>query len=120
MIKTRIMLSVDHLLQDQLFRSILGSNADIELVGETCCVKANNVVDILLALDANEPHLWIHSWDQGPDLEAVLSHIYQRHSNLIILRVAPDELSGFAQVQIDSTATLLRFAKSSRQLLASA
>jgi hypothetical protein len=112
---TRILLSVEARLQAELLDRFLSSVANFEMVGE-----AHSVIEILMLLDLRKPDLWIHSWEQGPALEGVLSHVYSCCPNLAVVRVAPNEMTGFAEVQINSVANLLKFAQATHQLAAQA
>ena len=113
--KTRILLTVEHQLQSQLLSSLLSSLDRVEIVGE-----ANEVIDILRHIERKKPHIWMHSWEQGPALEAVLSHVGFEQSELAVIRMAPDEVTGFFQVQNNSLADLLRLAQSRPGTLVSA
>jgi chemotaxis response regulator CheB len=112
---TRILLSIEHQLQAQLLKRSLESEPGLELIGE-----ANNAVEILMQIEAAKPDLWIHSWEQSPELEGVLSHAYSCQPDLVVVRISPNESSGYAQLQINSLAKLQAFAKSSHRLAAPA
>ncbi|TWU39737.1 helix-turn-helix domain-containing protein [Novipirellula artificiosorum] len=107
--KTRIMLTVGHPLHAQLIKHALATRSDLELAGE-----ATDVIDCMKLISAMHPHVWIHSWDEGPELSAVQSHIYSFHSSLSIIRINPDEPAGYIQLQVNSLPELLNFATQSR------
>lgn len=111
----RILLSVEHRLHAELLDRILSAVPNIELVG-----KANSVIEIMMLIDRTKPDLWIHSWEQDEALDDVLSHIYACHPELAVVRVTPNDMTGFAQVQINSIANLVRFALARQQLAAPA
>ncbi|WP_182871047.1 hypothetical protein [Stieleria mannarensis] len=113
--KTRILLTIDQQLQSQLLHSLLGSMEQVELVGET-----TEVIDILKMIRTERPHVWIHSWEQGERLEGVLSHVYSESSNLAVLRINLNELTGIYQVQINSLADLIQVALTRPQMLVGA
>lgn len=109
--KVRVLLSVRQQLHAQLLRYFFSSNDGFELIGE-----AEAAIDILMMLDVHKPNLWIHSWEPGSAIEGMLSHIYVSHPDLSIVRMSPDELTGFAQHPINSIAELMEFALSSGRL----
>jgi len=106
---TRVLLSVREQLNAQLLRYFFSSNEGFELLGE-----AHDVLDILSMVQSRKPDLWIHSWNQSGDLEGILSHVYTCHPDLAIVRISPDEITGFAQQPIHSVSDLLEFAHCSR------
>ena len=111
----RVLLSVQQHLHSQLLNYFFKSSEGFELIGE-----AEEVIDILMMIDAKKPDLWIHSWNQDSLLEGVLSHVYSCHPDLTVVRISPDEITGFAQRPIHSIAGLIEFAQSSRKLIATA
>jgi hypothetical protein len=109
---TRVLLSVEHQLHAQLLKNALLSRSDIELVGET-----KGIVDSLMLIAAKKPDLWIHSWEERAEPSAAISYAYSIHPNLAVLRVNPDEPTGFLQVQVSSLSQLIDVASRSRPIL---
>lgn len=103
--EVRVLMSVEHLLQSQLIEHALRKAPELKVVGQ-----AHTVVDILHQIRVNQPDIWIHSWDQGTSLQAVLSHIDGLCSDLLVIRIAPDEEGGVAQIRVDSIDHLLDLA----------
>jgi DNA-binding NarL/FixJ family response regulator len=111
--KTRVLLTVEQQLHAQLLKKALASCDELEVVGE-----ATDVIQCMMLIASTKPHVWIHSWDDGPDLTSVLSHIYSFDPSLSVIRISPDESAGFIQMQIHSLPELLKFATQTRLLVA--
>ena len=113
--RTRVLLTVEHQLHSQLLKHTLKSCPEIELVGE-----ASGIIECMTLIAGKKPHLWIHSWDESPELGSVLSHIYSFHPSLSVIRISPNESAGYIQMQINSLSDLLMLATRTRHLVESA
>lgn len=115
MTPTRIVLTIDHQLHAQLLKHAFSSSPTLEVVGE-----ATHVIECMILIADKNPHLWIHSWDEGPELEAVLSHVYASHPYLSVIRISPNEPAGYFQTRLNSLSDLLKFAARTSHLNESA
>ncbi len=97
----RVVLTIEHRLQAQLVKQALASYGGYEVVGES-----TDTVQVMALISQKEPDAWIHSWAEGPELQATLSHLYALHPELTVVRISPDESAGYVQVQIRSLAKL--------------
>ncbi|QEG42522.1 helix-turn-helix domain-containing protein [Roseimaritima ulvae] len=112
---TRVLLTVDQPLHAQLLKHAFATCPDLELVGE-----ATEVIECMQKMVSKKPHLWIHSWDEGPELQAVLSHVYDSQPSLSVIRISLNEPAGYIQMQVRSLADLLKLATQTRLLLGAA
>ena len=112
MTTTRVLLTIEQRLQSELLKRSLESQPDFELVGE-----AHDFVDSLTLMAATQPHVWIHSWESGPELEAMLSHVHAQFPDLSIIRINPDEPVGYFHRQASSFSELMQFAVDTRPLV---
>lgn len=110
--KTRVLLSVEHQLYAQLLKNAFASCHDLELVGE-----ATGSTECMMLIASRKPHVWVHSWDDCPDLASVLSHIYSFRPSLSVIRINPNEPAGYIQIRINSLPELLKHATSTRELV---
>ena len=109
---TRVLLTTNRQLHADMFRSALAAVQDLQVVGE-----ATEVIDCLAQISAKRPDVWIHTWPEGPELRAVLSHIYAAHPRVMVVRVDPDESSGFAEMQVSSLEDLVRITRDAGELI---
>ncbi len=109
---TRVALTIDRCLHFDLLKNSLAARPDVEVVGE--CI---GMVDTLMLIASTRPDLWIHSWDEGDDLNAALSHLLSIHPSLAVMRVHPDEPAGCLQLQVHSISQLFEIANRTRSLL---
>lgn len=109
---TRVFLTIEQRLHAQLIKHTLLARDDVELVGET-----KGLIDSLMLIAAKKPDIWIHSWEESPELSATFSHAYSIHPSLAVLRVNPDESAGVMQLQVNSLAQLIQLTNSTRSLV---
>lgn len=109
---TRVLLTIEQPLHAHLLKNAFTTCPDLELVGE-----ATEVIECMQMMVSRKPHLWIHSWDEGPDLQAVLSHVYDSQPSLSVIRISPNEPAGYIQMQVHSLADLLKCATRTRSFL---
>ena len=106
--KTRVLLSVEH---EQMLELLCGAYADcpyVDIVGVSI-----EPVECMRLIAGTKPQLWIHSWEDGPEIQGLLSHIYQFHPSLAVVRLHPDESAGYMQMQINSLPDLLKLSRQS-------
>jgi DNA-binding NarL/FixJ family response regulator len=113
--RTRVLLTVEQQLHAQLLQHALDACPELELVG-----VASNLIECMKLVALKKPDLWIHSWDEGPELSSALSHIYSLHPSLSVIRICPNESAGYIQMRISSLPDLLLIAARARQLVESA
>ena len=102
MTTTRVLLTIEQHLDSELLKRALKMQPEVEVVGE-----AIEVIDCMHQIANTNVDVWLHSWDQGPELEAVLSHVYSVRPDLLVIRVSPNEAAGYFQRQINSIPELL-------------
>lgn len=102
---TRVLLSMEHEQALELLQHAFADCPDVDVVGVT-----SEPLECLMLIARRRPHLWIHSWEDGAAIQGMLSHVYQYHPNLVVVRLNPEEPSGYMQMQINSMADLLRLA----------
>ena len=105
MISTRVLLSIEQQLCRQLLQHACDRHPEVEVVGQS-----SNVIEILALMDQFKPHVFIHSWDDGPDYRAFLSHAHEIVPDLVIVQFDPDNTCGYLQVPVKSIGSLLTYA----------
>jgi hypothetical protein len=110
--RSKVLLTVEQQLHAQLLQHALDACPELELIGE-----AYDLIECMTAIAFEKPDVWIHSWDEGPELSAALSHIYSLNPNLAVIRVCPNESAGYLQMRIHSLSDLLMVAARGRQLV---
>lgn len=106
---TRVLLSIEQQLHAQLLKNALLARGDIELVGES-----KGVVDSLMLIAAKKPDLWIHSWGEEAERSAAFSHAYSLVPDLAVVRISPDEPTGFLYRPVNSISEMVDLACRSR------
>ncbi len=109
--KTRVLLGTPEGLQSQLLVEALRDQQDVELVGHV-----SDPVATLISIARTKPDVWIHGWEEGPELQAMLSHVYSCDSSISVVRIDPNDAAGYVQVPVNSMASLLSFIRQGRQL----
>jgi hypothetical protein len=102
--QTRVLLSIEPQLCKELLRRNLSSYCDIEVVGESC-----NYIECLALIAQRHVHVWIHSSENGPDLNVIYSRAYEIAPELVIVRVNSQDPAATLQVQVNSVCELLEF-----------
>ncbi|WP_145083316.1 response regulator [Aureliella helgolandensis] len=103
--RIRVLLSIEQQLCQQVLRYDIEQHSDTEVIGESC-----NFFECLALIDQHQPQLWIHSWSDGPELSAVLSHALEMAPNLRIVHFNPAESAGILQVRVNSLSDMLGLA----------
>lgn len=111
MTSTRVVLTIEHKLHDDLLKHLLCGGQGFEIVGE-----ATDPIGAMALIAQAKPDVWIHSWDEGPELQATLSHIYATNPGIAVIRISPNEPAGFLQMQVNSLTSLLAFASRQRHV----
>lgn len=101
----RVLLSIEQPLYKQLFAYELERSHEVEVVAQSC-----NPIECLKDIARYKPHIWICSWNDGPDTKALLSHAYEIAPEMVIVRVDPDEAVGYLQMQVSSFPDLVSIA----------
>ena len=101
---TRVLLSIEPLLCKELLIQTLANYADVEVVGESC-----NYIECLALIAQRQVHVWIHSSENGPDLDVMLSRAYEVAPELVTVRVSSQDPAVTLQVQVNSVCELLDF-----------
>ena len=118
MTNTRVLLSVEQQLERQLIQYSLDRFPDVEIIG-----KSLSVFEIMALIAQCKPHVWIHSFGDGPDYRTLRTHVCSVAPELIIVTVNPDDPCGFLQVPVNSIDDLishsLRFAEGTESFLSS-
>ena len=99
--RIRVLSTIEHLMQAQLIRHYLDACEDIEMVAESI-----DPIEVMALVAQIKPDVWIHSWEEGPQLQATLSHLYALNPALTVVRVNPQESAGYVQVQVSSLDSL--------------
>lgn len=108
---TRVVLSIEPQLHHQLIEHLLSTAAGFEIVG-----RSTDPVWVLATIARTRPELWIHSWEEGPELQAILSHVYSTAPDIAVVRISPDEAAGFIQMRLSSLSSLLNLGSIHRGL----
>ena len=111
MTKTRVLLGTPNGLQSQILVETLRNQKDVELVGHV-----SDPVATLVTITRAKPDVWIHSWKEGPELQAMLSHVYSCDPSISVIRIDPNDPAGYLQVPVNSMASLLTFLRQGRRL----
>ena len=88
-----------------------GLQSNVEVVGHV-----SDPVDTLVAMTRTRPDVWIHSWQEGAELQALLSHVYDFDSSISVIRIDPNDPAGYVQVPLNSMASLMNVVRQGRQL----
>lgn len=102
----KILLSIEPLAYRELLRQSLEHQPKIEIVGESC-----NYIECLAIIASQQPQIWIHSAEEGPDLKAAVDRAYELSPQLVVARVNPAEPAGYLQIRLTSLADVLGFAE---------
>jgi len=108
---TRVLLGTPSGLQTQILVSALQQHPDIELVGHVI-----DPVATLATMVRTKPDIWIHAWEEGPELQGMLSHVYSCHPAISVIRFNANEPAGYLQVRLDSLSSLLSAIRHSQPL----
>ncbi|MEI2768854.1 MAG: hypothetical protein V9E86_10315 [Nitrosomonas sp.] len=71
-------------------------------MGQSC-----SFIECLALIDQHQPHIWIHSSSDTPDLRAAVTRAYELAPQIAIVRVNPDEAAGFLQLRMESVFDIL-------------
>ena len=107
--KTRVLLGTTCGLQSQILVEAMRNECDVELVGHV-----SDPVATLVTMTRTKPDVWIHSWEEGPELQAMLTHIYSCSPTISVVRIDPNDPAGYGQVPLNSVAGLLHFIRQGR------
>lgn len=102
--RTRILLSIDQQICRELLRHRLGNFADVEFIGESC-----DYIECLALIAQRKAQVWIHSAEDGPDLKAMLSRVFEIAPGLVVVKVNSSEPAAYLQVQVNSISEVLAF-----------
>ena len=100
-----VVLTIEHQLHLQLLKRFLLTCPGFELVGES-----SDPLTAMALIVQKKPAIWMHSWEEGPELQAFLSHVYACTPEIAVVRISPNESAAFLQVQISSLDGLLNLA----------
>ena len=101
---TRVLLSIEPQICKELLRQNLSNYAEVEIVGEAC-----NYIECLALLAQRQVHVWIHSSENSPELNAMISRAYEITPELVIVRINSQDPAAILQVQVNSVCELLDF-----------
>ena len=87
------------------------SHSDVEIVG-----PVTDPIAPLVAMARTKPDFWIHSHQEGPELQGLLSHVYACDPSIAVVRIDLNESTGYAQVPLNTLSSLLSFIKQGRAL----
>jgi DNA-binding NarL/FixJ family response regulator len=93
----RILISVNQRLSRQLISYSLKRYSDVEIVG-----RSLNAIRIMSLIAQRKPHLWIHSFEDGPDYARIWEYIRSIAPEIAILRVNPDNPMGYLELPLHS------------------
>lgn len=99
---TRVLISIEQRLERQLIKFSLGRHPEVEIVGQSL-----NVIEIMALIAQYKPHVWIHSFGDGPEFRTIRSHVCSVAPELIIASVDPNDPCGFLQVPFRSVDELI-------------
>ena len=97
---TRVVLSVRSQMQVDLIERILVPRAGLEIVG-----RADDPLGVMSLISRHRADIWMHSWQEGPELRGLLSHLRSQFPALAVVHFDPDEVTGVIQTPIDSIET---------------
>ena len=100
---TRVVLSVRSQIQVDLIERILVPRAGLKIVG-----RADDPLGVMTLISRHEADVWMHSWQEGPGLSGLLSHLRSQFPGLAVMHFDPDEVTGVIQTPVD---TIERFAE---------
>lgn len=101
---TRVLLSIDQTLYKELVCNLLEQHPEIEVIGQTC-----NVLEAMAHIVQDKPQVWIHSWQENPDYDAIRSHVQSLAPTLIIVHFDVSNPYAYAQMPIGSLDELIQF-----------
>lgn len=94
---TRVVLSVRSRIQVDLIERILVPQAGLEIVG-----RADDPLGVMSLISRHDADVWMHSWQEGPELRGLLSHLRSQFPALAVVHFDPDEVTGVIRLPIDS------------------
>jgi DNA-binding NarL/FixJ family response regulator len=97
-----ILLSVEQRSYQELLRQTLESHSQVEIIAESC-----NFIECLALISQRQPTIWIHAWEDSPELRAVLDRAYEVAPELVIVRANPNESTGVVLVKFHSIQEVL-------------
>lgn len=109
--KTRVLLGTPSGLQTQILVDAMRNHCDVELVGHV-----SDPVATLVTMAHTKPDVWIHGWEEGPELQAMLTHVYSCNPSMSVVRIDPNDPAGYVQIPVNTMAGLLSFISQGRQL----
>ena len=108
---TRVLLGTPPGLPSQVLTDALQNQCDVDIVG-----PISDPIATLVAITRTKPDIWIHSWEEGPELQSMLTHVYSCDPTIAVVRIDLNEPNGYAQVPLNSLASLVSFIKQGRPL----
>lgn len=100
---TRVLLSIEQSLSEELVFSLLDQHPEIQIIGKTC-----NVLEAMAIIVQERPRVWINSWHDHPDYPSILSHVQSLAPNLIIVNLGPNQ-ANYIQMPVNSWDELIQF-----------
>lgn len=102
---TRILISIEQPLHEELVSTVLSQYPQLEVIGPTC-----NVSEAMAIIERDKPQIWIHSLSDNDDYVAIRTQVQTIAPSLVILHFDASSPGSYLQVPVNTLNELIQFA----------